>query len=180
MAKAGRTREYVRGVHLPVPADFEIPTCDRCGDEFMSPEISEQLDQTMKGLLCARFAESVQIIVGRHGVSQLQVEDAARVTRSYFSHVCAGRKEPSGTLALLLEIFERFPATFQYASSGRGEPPVRLDHWFHGAAASLKNAEYTSQTQGKSKQSPRSQSGTYVRTDDRVSSPPATHLDATG
>lgn len=181
LAKPGRTREYVRGVHLSVPANFEIPTCDGCGDEYMSPEISEQLDQIMKAALCARFAERVQIVVDRHGVSQLQVEDAARVTRSYLSHVCAGRKQPSGTLALLLDIFERFPATFQYACSEKEATPIDVDRWLGRRAATLENAEYAKRAQSKPKHgAPRSQSGTYARMYDRGSSPPATCLEATG
>lgn len=43
-AKPGRTREMLRGVIVPVPDDFKIPTCSSCGEEFMSLEISEPLD----------------------------------------------------------------------------------------------------------------------------------------
>ncbi len=40
----GRTREFKRGVHLTIPADFGIPTCLGCGEESMTLEISERLD----------------------------------------------------------------------------------------------------------------------------------------
>ncbi len=48
IAKEGRTRECVRGIHSPVPSDFEIPTCIQCGEESMVPEISENLDRLLK------------------------------------------------------------------------------------------------------------------------------------
>lgn len=44
VAKSGRTREMLRGVHVPIPDDFKIPTCTRCGEEFMSLDVSEPLD----------------------------------------------------------------------------------------------------------------------------------------
>jgi hypothetical protein len=47
-ARIGRTREYRRGVALPIPDDFEIPTCTRCGEEFMIPEVSEPLDALLE------------------------------------------------------------------------------------------------------------------------------------
>ena len=47
----GRTREFRRGVHLPVPDAFELPTCESCGEILMAPEVSEPLD----ALLAARY-----------------------------------------------------------------------------------------------------------------------------
>ena len=47
LARAGRMRELYPGVVLPVPEDFEIPTCNGCGDEYMSP----QLTQVLHGIL---------------------------------------------------------------------------------------------------------------------------------
>lgn len=44
LCEPGRTREYKRGVFFKIPHDFEIPTCIKCGEEFMIPEISEKLD----------------------------------------------------------------------------------------------------------------------------------------
>ena len=46
-AGPGRTREFLRGLHLPVPDDFEIPACIACGQEAMIPEISEKLDSIL-------------------------------------------------------------------------------------------------------------------------------------
>jgi hypothetical protein len=43
-ARAGRTREQRKGVVLAIPDDFEIPTCARCGEEYLSKEGSAALD----------------------------------------------------------------------------------------------------------------------------------------
>ena len=42
--KHGRTRELVYGHPLPIPEEIPIPTCDGCGDEVWTPELSEYLD----------------------------------------------------------------------------------------------------------------------------------------
>lgn len=51
LALAGRTRELRHGIDLPIPEDFEIPTCSQCGEEYMTPEISGPLDQLLEELL---------------------------------------------------------------------------------------------------------------------------------
>lgn len=43
-AKPGRTREVKQGVVLSIPDGFKTPICSRCGEEFMIPEVSEELD----------------------------------------------------------------------------------------------------------------------------------------
>ena len=51
LATPGRTREYLRGVHLAIPSDFELPTCTRCSEPSMSPEYSQPLDEILEGRL---------------------------------------------------------------------------------------------------------------------------------
>lgn len=44
MAKPGRTRVLFKGVTVSIPDDFKLFTCSSCGEEYMTPEISEKLD----------------------------------------------------------------------------------------------------------------------------------------
>lgn len=46
-AGEGRTREVVRGVVVPIPDDFALPTCVRCGETFSVPEVSDALDKML-------------------------------------------------------------------------------------------------------------------------------------
>lgn len=55
LAKSGRTREYRRGIILPIPEHIEIPTCNDCGEEFMIPEVSEVLDPILHTEFLNRF-----------------------------------------------------------------------------------------------------------------------------
>ena len=50
LTKSGRVRCIKVGVLSPVPDDFPTPICDRCGEEYMTPEVSERLDELLKTL----------------------------------------------------------------------------------------------------------------------------------
>lgn len=40
----GRVEEYRRGVYLPVPDDFPIPTCPTCGEAYFTVERGRALE----------------------------------------------------------------------------------------------------------------------------------------
>lgn len=46
-AKAGRTWNY-KHVLLEVPVHFEIPTCDHCGEQWLTPEKAEALEDILQ------------------------------------------------------------------------------------------------------------------------------------
>lgn len=121
-AKPGRIREYRRGVVLPIPDDFETPICSRCAEEFMIPEVSEELDALLEREFLKRQAHELEVCTRvlrlRHGATQQDIEDACGVTRSYLSHLLAGRKEASETLMRLIKVFVIAPDTFEYAVEG--------------------------------------------------------------
>jgi hypothetical protein len=47
-AKAGRTREMLVGYHVEIPADVEMPTCQNCGEEYVSLDVTEPLDRRLR------------------------------------------------------------------------------------------------------------------------------------
>lgn len=122
LAKPGRTREYRRGVVLAVPDTFELPTCSACGEEFSIPEVSEALDAVLREEFLERqryeLAACTRAIRLRHGVDQKTIEDACGVTRTYLSHLLAGRKEAGEPLMRLIKIFVIAPETFEFAMEG--------------------------------------------------------------
>lgn len=107
----GRTREYLRGLWLAVPDDFGTPACSVCKEEYAVAEVSEKLDALLSQRLTLRINQYVTLIQTRDNVTQQQIEDALGVTRSYLSHLRAGRKEPSSSLFKLLELFAISPET---------------------------------------------------------------------
>lgn len=104
---SGRTREYVRGVALPIPDDFLIPTCTSCGETYMTEEISSKLDPILKRQFLKRqgehFRRLINILILRHGITQREIVRVCGITPSYLSHVLAGKRQASITLTRLLE-----------------------------------------------------------------------------
>lgn len=111
----GREREILRRVKLPIPDDVEIPTCVECGDEYMSLEVSEPLDKALFEQLAARLKSRVEAIQHCWGVSERQVADALRVTRTHLARVLAGDERPSGLLFGMLDVMGNVPGAFAQA-----------------------------------------------------------------
>lgn len=44
----GRTYELRRGLSLPVPEDFGIPTCTECGEEYLTVELADSLAERLR------------------------------------------------------------------------------------------------------------------------------------
>lgn len=122
LKRRGRTREYRRGVLLPVPDDFPIPTCVGCGEEYLSVAEAEALDRLQQPVFVERqkrhCGEVVDRIKATHGVTLRAIEQACGVTGTYLSHVLAGRKEASATLVYLLEAYSLSESEFRRRLSG--------------------------------------------------------------
>lgn len=43
LAKKGRTIRHKTVESMSIPDDFKIPTCDKCGSEWLNKEVSDQL-----------------------------------------------------------------------------------------------------------------------------------------
>jgi hypothetical protein len=123
--RSGRTREIVKGVHLPIPSDFPVPTCQSCGEEVWAPEMSDVLDPYLTKQVGEILRGYVDVISERHDVTQSQIGTACRVGHTYLSHVAAGRKTPSGTLVELLSIFAEVDGAFEHAfPEARRQPSI--------------------------------------------------------
>ncbi|MFI5300512.1 MAG: helix-turn-helix domain-containing protein [Polyangiales bacterium] len=88
----------------------------------MIPEVSEPLDLLLEQAFLERQAHELEVCIRvlrlRHGANQQDIEDACGVTRTYLSHLRAGRKEASETLMRLIKVFVISPEAFEYAAEG--------------------------------------------------------------
>jgi transcriptional regulator with XRE-family HTH domain len=138
---SGRTREYVRGYNVPIPDDFEIPTCPNCGEIYVVPEVAEELSAVLRReflrLQQRHYRQMVKILTERHGVAQKDIVQACGVTPSYLSHVLAGKRQASVTLTRLLEAFVANPAELDRHLEGH---PWSLWNTFYVVAASGRSA----------------------------------------
>jgi transcriptional regulator with XRE-family HTH domain len=123
----GRVQEYRRGLELPVPDSFAIPTCPTCGERYFTVERGDALAKAQKPLFAewqrTHTTPLVEEIQKRHGVTLRHIEAACGVSGTYLSHVLAGRKEASVTLIRLLEAYARVPAEFVRQMKREGWKP---------------------------------------------------------
>lgn len=42
-----RTYSFRRGMALPIPADFKIPTCGACGEQYFTVALAERLEEIL-------------------------------------------------------------------------------------------------------------------------------------
>jgi len=57
VAKEGRTERY-HGEVLEIPANLPIPTCDRCGAEWMDPDTARRIDEALGKVASRRLVET--------------------------------------------------------------------------------------------------------------------------
>lgn len=126
----GRVHEYRRGLDLPIPDEFVIPTCSKCGERYLSEDGYRALAEAQKPAFIEwqkqHLGAVIRSIRERHGVRLRDVERACDVTATYLSHVLGGRNEASQVLINLLEAFALYPAEFQRKLRGTSWEASRL------------------------------------------------------
>lgn len=56
---SGRTRLYKPGLRLPVPDDYEMPTCSGCGETYVSLAESKRLDELQLEMFRRALSEAL-------------------------------------------------------------------------------------------------------------------------
>src|SRR5690606_36678789 len=108
---------YRRGFVLEVPEDIEIPTCDRCGAEYIDMDLRDQIKARLKPKHDESQSDHISFLIGaiqnRTQASYREIEKACGLTPTYLSHVLSGRREASEQLIALLEAYAVCPSEVQ-------------------------------------------------------------------
>lgn len=111
VARAGR-REWYKTMEVEVPKSFLIPTCDHCGEEWLSVRQSEALDVVLEAAYTAELARLAAQQLARlaaASVEQRRVEHLLGLSHGYLSHIKAGRHAPSPMLVAELVLLAKDP-----------------------------------------------------------------------
>ncbi|MGD0839478.1 MAG: hypothetical protein ABSB49_22815 [Polyangia bacterium] len=111
VACAGR-REWYKTMEVEVPADFSIPTCDHCGEEWLSVRQSQALDDALETAYTAelvRLASHQLAKLAGAAIEQKRVEQLLGLSQGYLSHIKAGRHAPSPMLVTELVLLAKDP-----------------------------------------------------------------------
>ena len=115
----GRTRHYRVLAQLPIPDDFEIPTCGRCGSEYSEESIDRKLDQALASVYLDSLQALAKASIGRlterdpetkrRFISQRRLELVLGLSQGYLSRLLSGHGTPSAPLVPLLGLLSLSP-----------------------------------------------------------------------
>lgn len=105
----GRTFEYRPGIHLDVPEDFPLVTCQTCKETYLTSAEAEALEAALEKPFERYCREQVDTACEHAGVSLRELARAAGVTYLEISEARAGKTWTSLCLLRLVEIFTRQP-----------------------------------------------------------------------
>jgi hypothetical protein len=109
----GRFVRYKTMANLEIPSDFEIPTCDNCGAEWLNKNAASKLDETLETLFRAnlkkRAQEAIKLLVEH--VPKYKLESLLGLSHGYLSKLSSGDRDPSAELVSQLAMLAKDPSS---------------------------------------------------------------------
>jgi hypothetical protein len=105
----GRAFPYKQLPALEVAGDFKIPTCDACGEMFISAAFAKKIDAQLERRYLRLLAETATAAIGKlaEHARQQELEQLLGLSHGYLSKLRNGKKDPSpalvGELMMLAE-----------------------------------------------------------------------------
>lgn len=110
-AKAGRFSPWRNMPSVPIPSDFEIPSCNNCGAEWLDEDTAEALDRVLgveyRRILRERVRHAIDVLTPH--ISQRRLESLLGISQGYLSRLRSGEKDPSPELVSNLALLARDP-----------------------------------------------------------------------
>lgn len=111
VTRAGRFARYKTMQQMEIPEDFEIPTCERCGAEWLDAKTAQALDKVLavayRAELSRRAQESIDKIAQRR--PQRRLEELLGLSQGYLSKLKSGDRAASPELVAQLALVARNP-----------------------------------------------------------------------
>lgn len=110
-ARPGRTARYRFLSDLPIPDDFEIPTCEQCGSEWIDGATAEALDAVQEEIYRELLQNSVNTDLQTltQYVTLRRLEQFLGLSHGYLSKVRSGARQPGAVLVRCLRLLATDP-----------------------------------------------------------------------
>ncbi len=112
-AVAGRVARYKTMPRVQIPADLPIPTCSKCGTEWLDKRTTQEVDAALEAAyrrdLGNRALISISTITSH--VSQRKLERLLGLSQGYLSKLRSGERTPSAELVSQLALIALDPYT---------------------------------------------------------------------
>lgn len=109
--RPGRTVRFRNMKALSVPEDLPIPTCGRCGAEYVDPQTAARIDvalmETYRNALRRWVRRAIDIVT--EYISQRRLELLLGLSQGYLSRLRAGHGNPSPELVSHLALMAHDP-----------------------------------------------------------------------
>ena len=105
----GRSFPYKQLPALEIADDFQIPTCDACGEMFIGAAVAKKVDAHLERRYLRLLAETATAAIAKlaEHARQQELEQLLGLSHGYLSKLRNGKKEPSpalvGELMMLAE-----------------------------------------------------------------------------
>ena len=110
IARVGRRQRY-KMMELVLPAGVKVPTCDKCGVEYLSESSAAAEDAALEPLyrreLRRRAKEAIERLMPY--VDERDLEQLMGLSRGYLSRLRTGQRDPSADLVALMTLLARNP-----------------------------------------------------------------------
>ncbi len=111
-AGPGRTLRYKAMQKLAVPEDLLIPTCNHCGEHWVSPGDAKRIDAAMEVVYRKELLAKVRAVLPDPKDAD-RIERDLGLSRGYLSRLRTGRKIPSEPLVAMLTLIHDRPKTLK-------------------------------------------------------------------
>lgn len=110
LKKAGRVTIF-HFRELPVPRDLAIPTCDKCGTEWIDDESAKSIDEAMRTVHERSLREETQVAIRKlsESVPKSHLEHLLGLAQGYLTHLDSGDRIPSEHLTAALMLLAANP-----------------------------------------------------------------------
>lgn len=108
VAREGRTAPYKSIPNLAVPADLPIPTCDHCGEEWMTPADAARIDAAMEVVYRQELLARLRAVLP-DAAEAGRIERDLGLSRGYLSRLRRATRPPSEALLAVLALFRQDP-----------------------------------------------------------------------
>lgn len=112
VAKPGRTIRYKAMQKLLVPEDLVIQTCNRCGEQWISPADAKRIDAAMEVVYRQELLAKVRAVLPDPKNAD-RIERDLGLSRGYLSRLRTGRKIPSEPLVAILTLIHQQPSVLK-------------------------------------------------------------------
>jgi hypothetical protein len=97
---------------LQVPDDLVIPTCNHCGEQWISPADAKRIDAALEVVYRQELLAKVRAVLPDPKDAD-RIERDLGLSRGYLSRLRTGRKIPSEPLVAILALIHQQPSVLK-------------------------------------------------------------------